>query len=99
MGVMQVGLAELADHLDIVIDLNIHDWNAIIGKIGAAVSAIKPPKVASTTTKSEWKEFEPFYSEMMSDARAVKDAWRNPTAHFRRQYDEDSEGVKSAFSF
>jgi hypothetical protein len=60
-------------------------WNT---SIDGAVDNMKPPKDALTSKKSEWKQIEPFYSEVVSDARSVKDAWRNPTAHFRRQDDE-----------
>ena len=31
---------------------------------------------------------EPFYTEAVLDLRAIKNAWRNPTMHFRRKYDE-----------
>ena len=85
MGIMQVALAHLAKHLEIEIDIYVDDWNNIITKIEGAIKRLKP---AAKDVTSEWKQVEPFYSEIVSDIRAIKDAWRNPTAHFRRQYDE-----------
>jgi len=39
--------------------------------------------------KVPWKRVEPFYSEALSDLRSVKNAWRNPTMHFTRDYEEE----------
>ena len=91
MGVVQVGLAALAKHLHIAVDPHVDDWNAIITKIEGAVTAKRRTATgpqASPRTKSNWKRIEPFYNEIISDIRAIKNAWRNPDAHFRRPFDE-----------
>jgi hypothetical protein len=90
MGIIQEGLGVLAKHLGITIDIFVDDWNGIITKIENGVAAKKSAALGtkSAKQKSAWKRMEPSYNEVISDARAVKDAWRNPTAHFRRQYDE-----------
>ena len=91
MGIMQVGLVVLAKkRLNITVDIYVDTWNDIIQKIESAVKnmRVKANQATSTKIKSNWKKVEPFYGETISDVRAVKDAWRNPSAHFRRQYDE-----------
>jgi hypothetical protein len=70
------------------IDLQTDDWNNIITKIEGAVIQ-KGKGATAPKAKSEWKKVEPLYNEMISDVRAVKNAWRNPTAHFRRTYNEE----------
>lgn len=84
MGIMQVGLTAVARNLGCTVDLYVDTWDQIIQKIEGAVKA----RSASVKPKSRWKRQEPFYSEIVSDLRAVKNAWRNPTAHFRRTYNE-----------
>jgi hypothetical protein len=37
----------------------------------------------------EWKTKPQFYCDATANLRAVKDAWRNPTMHVEREYDED----------
>lgn len=91
MGIVQCGLMAVASHFGSQIDIYLHDWNTIITKIEGEVAAKRKIATSPTATndqKSEWRKIEPIYSEIISDARAMKDAWRNPTAHFRRQYDE-----------
>lgn len=92
MGVAQVGLIALAKRLRVTVNLYVDMWNGIIIKIEEAIKkkhdAVSGSSV-TTRTKSNWKKIEPFYSEAIIDIRAMKDAWRNPTAHSRRQYDED----------
>jgi hypothetical protein len=39
-------------------------------------------------TKVRWKKVDGFYAEIVSDLRAIKVAWRNPDAHFRKPFNE-----------
>jgi hypothetical protein len=59
-------------------------WNTIIVKVDKAIAAN-----TATTPKKSWKKREVFYSELVSDIRAMKNAWRNPTMHFRRNYTDE----------
>jgi hypothetical protein len=93
MGAVQVGLTVLAEHLGISIDILVDDWNTIITKIEGAITVKRKDATRAEATddqKSRWRRAQTFYNEIMIDVRAIKDAWRNPTAHFRRQYDETS---------
>lgn len=52
---------------------------------------IDAKRTATLATKNgykRWKRLEAFYSELISDLRAVQKAWRNPDAHFRRPFTE-----------
>jgi hypothetical protein len=90
MGVMQVGLIELARHLRKPVDL-FDKWETLIGKVETGIDAKR-----SSMNSKRWRVVEHFYSEIVSDLRAVKNAWRNPTMHFRRTYDEaEAAKVKS----
>jgi hypothetical protein len=83
LGVMQIGLIALARHLKCSVNVHVDTWEDIIGKVQGGINAKRP-----TVTKARWKTLEPFYAEIVSDLRAVKVAWRNPDAHFRRPFDE-----------
>lgn len=83
MGVMQVGLVALARHLKCQVDLNVETWDPIINKIVAAVESKR-----QSMPKPKWKLVEPFYDEVTSDLRALKNAYRNTIAHYRRSFDE-----------
>jgi len=86
MGVMQCALNALAKSLGTKIDLNTATWNTILEGMQKAVTT----KQANTKKKTHWKlRLEPFYSEVLSDLKAVKNAWRNPTMHFWRTYTEE----------
>ena len=37
---------------------------------------------------SEWRSDQQFFSNATANLRAVKDAWRNPSLHVERDYDE-----------
>lgn len=93
MGIVQAALEELAAHLRVKIDIQIDDWNSIITKIEGGISR-KKAKVLGTGTpsqrqKSRWSKLEPFYSDVVGEVRAIKNAWRNPGFHFRRRdFDE-----------
>src|SRR5262245_32040878 len=88
MGVVQVGLIALANDLGLSLNIHLDTWENIIAAVERSVEAKRV-----SMHKAEWKEVEHFYSEATSDLRAIKNAWRNPTAHFRRRYDEQ-EGYK-----
>jgi hypothetical protein len=88
MGIVQTGLEELAHHLGRKIDIQIDDWNTIITKIEGGVGAkrkVATDQNAARRVRSNWARVEPYYTELISDARAVKNAWRNPGFHFRRR--------------
>ena len=89
MGVVQEGMIELGKDLGASLDEYLHDWNdmeahlqnAITAKRAAILSGSKAK--ASNADKSRWAKLEPFYSEVLSDVRDMKKAWRNPGFHFR----------------
>lgn len=83
IGIMQVGLIALARHLKQPIDIHVDTWESIIRKVETGRDARR-----AKMTKARWKAVESFYAEVISDLRAVKDAWRNPDAHFRRPFNE-----------
>ena len=82
LGVLQVSLALLAKSLRVKFDSNA-TWEMVIRTIEAAIKAKQ-----TSTPKRSWSRMEPFYTEAVLDLRAIKNAWRNPTMHFRRKYDE-----------
>lgn len=91
MGIVQVGLEALARNLRIRIDIQVDDWNAIITKIEGAIVPKKKKILGagSPRQKSRWARVEPFYNDVISEVRAMKNAWRNPSFHFRRRdFDE-----------
>jgi hypothetical protein len=83
LGVMQSGLIALARHLKRGINIHVDTWEDIIRRVEEGVAAKR-----QAMTKARWKKVESFYAEVVSDLRAVKEAWRNPDAHFRRPFDE-----------
>jgi len=82
LAVMQDGLDALARHLGEKIDIFL-TWEKIIEAIE---SGVKKKRVSMAHAR--WKAVEAFYDESLSDLRSVKNAWRNPTMHFRRSYNE-----------
>lgn len=89
MAVMDYGLLWFGKHLRTGINHDTDTWEKIIGEVQGAIN-----KKRETMKKPAWKAVEPFYSEAVSDLRSVKDAWRNPTMHFRRTYNgEQAEKV------
>lgn len=90
MGVLQIALNHTAKSLRVKIDVRTATWNRILTDIESAIEA----KRSTIKRKSAWKaRHEPFYAEVISDMRAVKNAWRNPTLHFWRTY-TDEEATK-----
>lgn len=81
LSVAQDGIIALARHLQKDVNPETDDWKTIIDKIDAGVQT----KRASMSV-ADWKSVEPFYAEAASDLKAMKNAWRNPTLHFRRAY-------------
>lgn len=57
-------------------------WEAYLSQIAKKVAAKWQDKDVS------WRNEEPFYSEAAAFLSAVKVAWRNPTMHVVRDYDE-----------
>ena len=93
MGIVQAGLEELAKDLRVKIDIQVDDWNNIITKIEGGRDRKKKKTLGSgiptTRQKSRWAKLEPFYSDVIGEVRAMKNAWRNPGFHFRRRdFDE-----------
>jgi hypothetical protein len=83
-GVVQDALEALGRRLGVKLDPMSDTWNTIIVKVDKAIAAN-----TATTPKKSWKKREVFYSELVSDIRAMKNAWRNPTMHFRRNYTDE----------
>ena len=90
-GVVQEALEALSIALAVKLDPYTDTWNALINKVESAMRA-----KSSGTPKKAWKPIEAFYAELLSDIKAVKNAWRNPTVHFRKTYsDEQAEKIYS----
>ncbi len=87
-GVIQEALESLGRRLGVKLDPTVDTWNGLAVKIENSMKV----KQASMP-KPKWKRIEPFYSEVLSDIKAIKNAWRNPTMHFRRRY-TDAEAAK-----
>jgi len=85
MRVMEIGLRELGDSInDPSLDPKTNPtWEKILGRCDKELA--KPYKERS----SEWAADGPFFSTATANLRAVKDAWRNPTLHVERFYDEE----------
>ena len=84
MAIMDRGLAALRKHLGTGINPDTDTWESIIASIQGAIT-----RKRTSLDKAAWKGVEAFYEEALSDLRAVKNAWRNPTMHFRRVYTEE----------
>ena len=80
MRVMEVGLRALSKSLGIPYAPS---WEAHLRQIKAKleVTHAKKPKA--------WKKREVFYKEVMGDLEAIKLAWRNPTMHIVREFDQE----------
>jgi hypothetical protein len=87
IGVMQEGINAIAKDIGVPVLLT-STWDNIIGKLDGQLEVKR-----AGMSKVQWKRTEPFYSEAISDLRSIKNAWRNPTMHFSRRYD-DAEAQK-----
>ncbi len=82
MRVVEAGLQELANRLGVQFSDTL-EWGPLLSALDKAIL----PMLNQTKAEKEAKEA---YNEAMAHARAVKNAWRNPTMHPRRApYDED----------
>jgi hypothetical protein len=92
MGVVQAGLEELARHLHIKINIQVDDWNNIIAGVEGGIVRKKKKILGGNPSRPQqikWAKVEPFYNDIISEVRAIKNAWRNPGFHFRRRdFDE-----------
>jgi hypothetical protein len=93
MAVMDKGLTALGRYLRTGINPDLDTWETIIGNIQGAIT-----RKRTSMNKAAWKGVEAFYDEAVSDLRAVKNAWRNPTMHFRRTY-TDSRRLKLGIGY
>jgi hypothetical protein len=80
MGVLQEALEALGRRLRVHIDPCKDTWNTLLRNVEDAIAARSGVKAKT------WRKLELFYSELVFDLRAVKNAWRNPTMHFRSAY-------------
>jgi len=84
----------LAAELNYAVDIYVDDWNEVIQQVESAIGkkkkAILSSDPPSREEKSQWIQVEPVYNEVVSEIRAIKNAWRNPGAHYRyrRPYDQ-----------
>ena len=80
MRIMEVALKALAKEIGMS---NLPSWESYIDKIDKGISA-------NYKTKSrKWKKNQKYYAEIFGDLQAIKIAWRNPTMHIERHYDQD----------
>jgi hypothetical protein len=80
MRVMEVGLHALAKDLKIGYAPS---WESYLKKIEEEL------KVKHSARTAWWKKHGPFYRDLSGDLVAVKNAWRNPTMHIEKRYDQD----------
>lgn len=88
MRVMEVGLKSLAKELKIPYAPS---WESYLTQIEKNIAA----KHATKSTK--WKKNEKFYRDISGDLMTIKQAWRNPTMHIDRRYNqEEAEQIFNA---
>jgi hypothetical protein len=91
MLIMEVGLRSLGKILSV--EGSNKNWEAILQK--ADKEQVKPVKDQSVL----WQSEAGFFSEAVANLRAVKNAWRNPTMHVRKDYsDEIAQDIYNAAS-
>jgi len=57
-------------------------WGAVINAIDSAVKTARSEgRIGEDTAAS--------YTDLLSDLRIIKNAWRNPTMHVKHSYDEE----------
>lgn len=85
MRVMEVGLRVLGTSLnDANLDARMNpSWERILRRCDEQL------KLPLDKRSQEWKAEDQFYSDATANLRAVKNAWRNPTMHVERDYEED----------
>jgi hypothetical protein len=89
MGVVQEGMIALGSDLGRPLDKYLHDWNDMITELESAIADKRTAVLggsknkATAMAKSNWNKQEAFYSEVLSDVRDMRKAWRNPGFHFR----------------
>jgi hypothetical protein len=81
MLVLEVGVQEFAKKLSTTINLD-RVWGKILEDIKLEIAKLP------TETPSE-KEFESVCQGIYASLHAVKEAWRNPTMHFKRSYEKE----------
>src|SRR5690606_26266986 len=80
MRVMEHGLKVLAKGLGIPYAPS---WESYLSQIETRIKTKHKAKGVA------WKRDEPFFRDILGDLQAVKIAWRNPTMHIVRHYDQD----------
>lgn len=81
MRAIEIGLDALRGHLGVDSPEN-PVWGAVINAIDSAVKTARSEgRIGEDTSAS--------YTNLLSDLRIIKDAWRNPTMHVKHSYDED----------
>lgn len=92
MRVMEIGVRSLGKSLgDPTLDPSKNpNWGTILARCDAELQKSKGKR------SPVWQTMDTFFSESTANLRAVKDAWRNPTMHVERTYDE--EKAKDVFN-
>jgi hypothetical protein len=80
MRIMEVGLRSLAGALKIPYAPS---WESYLIQIEKKITA------KHRTKGIQWKRDEPFFRDVAGDLQMVKIAWRNPTMHIVRHYNQD----------
>lgn len=89
MAIVQTGILELGKDLNCSLDEYLHDWNEMLTALENAIGVKREAilggskRKAANADRSKWNKLEPFYAEVLSDVRDMKNAWRNPGFHFR----------------
>jgi hypothetical protein len=85
MRVMEIGLRTLGDSLNnpSLDPKRNPSWDSILQKCDKELA--KPRNERSP----EWMKDDQFFAEATANLRAVKDAWRNPSMHVEKDYDDE----------
>jgi hypothetical protein len=82
MRVMEVGLKAVGIALGIP-DPDKANWQTILNQINSQIAQ------RNATKTPDWLAVEPFFSEVSAHLSTVKTAWRNPSMHADKTYDEE----------
>jgi hypothetical protein len=87
MRVLEIGLSAFASRFGVP---SVHtNWQNVIEGIEKSVRGMG----SDPSRPADWKDQQEFFSQAASHFMALKDAWRNYTAHARGKYTPEEAGV------
>jgi hypothetical protein len=81
MRAIEVGIRKLREHFK-VNEIKNSNWGTTLANVERAIDDARDKRRITGETLDR-------YREVLSDLRIIKDAWRNPTMHIERSYDEE----------